>query len=365
MQRPRGSAPPQTEVVRRRAAGATISVVRNLTLAAADPWNLEIITVVRGTRSSSERAAISRDVERGLLLRVSPGAYVERTAFGTLTPEAQHIVRVRAIGAVSYGPVLVSHWSAGVLHGIPVLRSRLTAVHITVPEDDDRHRKGVVTHHFLVDDEETVESHGLLVTGLGRTVVDIAGASPFEEGVMAADAALLGGTTRAALEAAVELAGPRRASRRIGDVVAFAHPGAESAAESRFRVTSMRLGLEVPELQHRVLLHDGEVFLDGHYRSVNVGVEVDGDQKYLDTRMAPDGPGAAVVREKRREDEVRLGLRALARIGWIQSGSAAALRTILTRVGVRPTRPRTRMQAYIEEARHAHPRTRPRVRRSV
>lgn len=340
----------------------TITGVQNLTLIAVDPWKLEIIAVVRGSRTSTERAAISRDVERGLLIRLCPGAYVERTGFATLTPEEQHIVRVRAISAVSYGPVLVSHWSAGVLHGLPVLRSRLAKVHITVPEDDDRHRDGVVTHHFLVDDGEAFEAHGLLITGLGRTVVDIAGASPFEEGVMAADAALLAGAPREQLEAAVELAGPRRAFRRISDVVAFAHPGAESAAESRFRVTSMRLGLEVPELQHRVVIRDGEVFLDGLYRSVNVGVEVDGDQKYRDAQMAPNGAAAAVIREKRREDEVRLGLRSLARIGWFQSGSTTALRTVLTTLGVRPTRPRTLIQAYIEAARHARPRLRPRRR---
>lgn len=337
-----------------------MAAVQNLALAPVDPWKLEILTVARGTRTSTERASISRDVERGLLLRLSPGAYVERRAFETLSPEEQHIVRIRAVSAVSHAPVLISHWSAGVVLGLPVLRSRLTAVHITIQEDDDRHRQGVVTHHFLVDDSEVHEGHGLLVTGVGRTVVDIAGAAPFEEGVMAADSVLKAGVSRAALEAAVVLAGPRRASRRIREVVAFAHPGAESAAESRFRVTSMRLGLEVPELQYRIVLRDGEVYLDGFYRSVNVGVEVDGTQKYLDAAMAPEGAGVAVIEEKRREDEVRVELRALARIGWFESGSTAALRVVMSKVGVRQTRPRTSIQAYIEGARLARPRFRPR-----
>lgn len=326
-----------------------------------DPWRIEIITVTAGSRSSSERSAISRDAKAGLLLRLCPGGWVERGGFESLSPEQRHIVRIRAAVAVSQVPVLVSHWSAAVVHGLPVLRSRLQAVHTTVLEDDDRHRQGMVSHHFLVEDGEVVRFNGVLLTGIARTVVDVAGAATFEEGVMAADAALLRGVPREVLESAVDLAGERRASRRIGDVIAFADPGAESAAESRTRVSLMRLGVEVPELQHPVVLRSGRAaFLDAWLRMADVGIEVDGEQKYLDAEMAPEGPGRAVIAEKRREDEVRLGLRALVRVGWIQSGNPPALRTALERVGVRPTRPRTTFEAYCERARLSGPRVVPR-----
>jgi hypothetical protein len=333
--------------------------VQHLTIAPVDPWRIEIVAVSRTSRTSAERGAISRDAARGLLVRVCPGAWVPREAFESLTPEQQHLVRIRAVVAVSSGPLLVSHWSAALLHGLPVLRSRLAAVHITVPEDDDRHRQGIVTHRFLVSDDEVAREGGLIVTSIGRTVVDVAGGSPFEEGVMAADAALLSGVPREVLEGAIDRAGPRRASRRIGEVVGFGHPGAESAAESRYRVSSMRAGFEVPQLQRPVRLADGSwAYLDGWYRSTDTGVEVDGDEKYLNPRMAPEGTGKAVLKEKRREDEVRLGLRSLVRIGWLQSGSAAAVQAVLARVGVRPTLPRTSIQAYIEAARQARPRRR-------
>jgi len=322
-----------------------------------DPWRLEIITVSGGSRSSTERAAISRDVDRGLLIRLCPGGYAERAGFESLSPEQQHVVRLRAIAGASATPVLFSHWSAAAVHGLPVLRARLSTVHQTVVEDDDRHRTGVVTHRFVVEDAEVVRLGDLLVTGLGRTVVDIAGAGPFEEGVMAADGALLAGVPRAVLEAAVDLAGVRRASRRIADVVAFADPGAESAAESRLRVSLMRLGVEVPELQHPIRLRNGRLaHVDAWLRSSDVGIEVDGEQKYLDAGMAPEGAGRAVIKEKRREDEVRLGLRALVRVGWIQTGSTTALRAVLSRVGVRATRPRTTLAAYCERARRSVPR---------
>jgi hypothetical protein len=323
----------------------------------SDPWKLELIAVRGGGRSSGERSAISRDVERGLLRRIGPGCYVEGSAFEALSPEAQHIVRMRAADAVSPEPLTFSHWSAAALWGLPVLRSRLRTVHDTIPEGADQHRQGITAHRHHLDEASVTMVGGLRVTCVVRTVIDVAGGSSFEEGVMVADGVLLMGTRREQLEDAADAAGDRRSSGRIGQVVGFGDPGGESAAESRFRVSSMRAGFEPPELQHRMRLADGRhVRVDGWYRRVDVGVEVDGDQKYLDAEMAPDGAGAAVIREKRREDEVRLGLRALVRPGWVQSGSPTLLKSMLAKVGVFPTSPRTPIDAYIERSRESRPR---------
>lgn len=337
--------------------------MNSLVTAAMDSWSIEIVAVVRSAYSSIERRSISRDVERGLLVRLLPGAYVERSAYAACSPEEQHVVRMRALAAVSGEPVVFSHWSAAVLHGLPVSWSRLDRLHVTAAHDDERHRVGIGTHVFLLSDPEVVAFGDLLATGAGRTVVDVAGASPFEEGVAAADGLLRAGMPRELLEAAVDLAGPRRATRRIDRVVAFADPGAESAGESRMRVVLMRLGVEVPELQHPVELRSrATAYLDAYLRSAVVGIEVDGDAKYLDPRMAPEGAGRALVAEKRREDEVRLDLRGLVRPSWAQTGSTAAMRALLLAVGVRPTRPRTSFAAYCERARRSRPRFVPRVR---
>lgn len=322
-----------------------------------DPWRLEILTVRGGARTSGERSAISRDVERGLLLRLGPACYVERGSFLALDPEQQHIVRIRAAVAASPEPLDVSHWSAGVLLGHPVLRLRLRTVHVTIPEGRDLHRQGVTPHRHRLGEHEIVMVHGIRVTSIARTVTDIAGASSFEEGVMVCDRALLLGTSRALLEDAADAAGDRRAARRIAQVVAFGDPGGESAAESRYRVSSMRAGFEPPELQHRVLLRNGrDAWCDAWYRRSDVGVEVDGEQKYLDPGMAPEGAGMAVLAEKRREDDLRLQMRALIRPGWVQSGSPTLIRSMLAKVGMQPTRPRTAIEAYLERARVSRPR---------
>jgi hypothetical protein len=326
-----------------------------------DPWSLEIIVVRDRAVDAAGRRALSRDVEHGLLIRLRQGAYVERRAFDAMSPEEQHIVRIRAFAAVSPSPPVFAHWSAGVLLGLPVLRARLTTVHTVVDERRGRGQEEVTAHLFRVTSAELVQVGDVVATGVARTVVDIAGAAPFDEGVMAADAALRSGCPREELERAIVLAGPRRAGTRIRDVVAFAHPGAESAAESGSRVLMLRLGVEPPELQWRVVLSRGSaVFVDFFFPSVRVGGEADGDMKYLDATLAPGGAGPVVLAEKRREDEVRTHLNGLARWGWAESRQLHLMRRVLQRVGVLAATPRATLADYCAQARTARPRFVPR-----
>ncbi|RIX26382.1 hypothetical protein [Amnibacterium setariae] len=321
-----------------------------------NPWQLEIIVVREGSHGGGERRELTRDVGRGLLVRLRQGAYVEREAFAAMTPEDQHLVRMRAFAAVARGPVVFSAFSAAVAHGLPVLRARLASVHTAVGDRRERGQEGVTAHLLPVTAPEVVRIGGILVTSIARTVVDIAGGAPFDEGVMAADAALRLGTVREELEAAHDLVAPRRAARRIREVVAFAHPGGESAAESGSRALMLRLGIAPPRLQHRLVLDDGsEVFLDFLFAQVRVGGEADGDVKYLDPRLAPAGAGRAVVKEKRREDEVRTRVAGLARWGWAESRRPDLLRRVLQRVGVEPSVPRATLADYAALARGARP----------
>ena len=319
-------------------------------LALVDPWRIELIAVLSTSRTSAERRSLTRDVERGLLLRLRKGVYVERVAFEEMTPEQQHIVRMRSFAVASPEPVVFSHWSAAVLHGLPVLRDRLGTVHATTQRQGARGEQGVTGHVFGITDPEIVAFGPLRATGVARTVVDIAGATQLEEGVITADGALHAGVPREALEAAAALVGPRRAAQRIADTIAFADAGAESAAESRSRVTMMRNGIEPPVLQYRLVLHDGsEIFLDALFPTFMVGAEMDGAMKLLDPVIAPDARKALVL-EKKREDEARSMLNGLARWGWVESGSVLLLRSVLARVGVRAGTPRATFADYCARA---------------
>lgn len=334
--------------------------MQTLAVAAPTPWLIELITVRNGSHSNGERHALSRDVERGLLLRVRKGVYIERTAFEAMSPEEQHIVLMRSVAATSDEPVVFSHWSAAVLFGLPVLRGRLQSVQTTVRAPGARGEQHVTGHVFALTDAEVVDVNGLQVTGVGRTVVDVAGGGTFEEGVMVADAALHAGAPRDVLEAAAALVGHRRSRRRIGETIAFAHPASESAQESRSRATMMRLGVEPPVLQHRMVLRDGSiVFLDFLLPSDQVGGEADGAKKLLDPVIAPDARRALVV-EKAREDEVRSMLRGFARWGWVQSGNLLELGAVLVRAGVSRSRARATLADCCAAAREGRARFVPR-----
>lgn len=327
------------------------------TISAMNGWEMELIVVREGSHVRGERSALIRDLARGLLVRLRQGVYVLRVPYEALTLEQQHIVQMRAVAAVAPGLTVFSHVSAGVLHGLPVLASRLTRVHTTVPSVTDRGRDGVSSHLFALQPSETVQIGPLTATGVGRTVVDIAGALPFGEGLMAADAALFSGVQRYLLEAAIDVAGPRRAARRIDDVVAVAHPGAESANESMARSNLIRLGYEPPELQHPLWDDLGLVgYLDFCFRRHGVGGEADGLKKFLDASLAPLGAGRAVVKEKLREDRVLPLVSGLARWGWAESCSPLLLRQKLAAFGVYPASPRATIADYAAAARDAQPR---------
>lgn len=192
---------------------------------------------------------------------------------------------------------------------------------------------------------------------MARTVVDIADAASFDDGVVVADGALFAGLSRELLEQAADLAGPRRGIRRVVDVVSFAHPGAESANESRSRATMYRLGVEPPELQHEFWDAKGFVAaVDTYWERIRAVGETDGAKKYLDPRLARDGAGRAVYDEKRREDRVRVLVDALGRWGWAESCSTVLLRSVLAGIGVMPLVRRPTLADWAAVARGARPR---------
>ena len=320
-------------------------------------WDLELIVVLRGSHDSGERSSIRRDIEHGLLLRLRRGVYVNRLGYEALPLEHRHIVQMRAVEAVSPAPVVFSHFSAAVLHGLPVLPNRLARVHTTVLDPADRGRDGVGAHVFPLMEEEVAVFGPLRATSIGRTVVDIAGGAPFGEGLMVADAVLHSGVPRELLEQAIDLAGPRNAERRIVSVVAVAHPGAESAGESMSRSNMIHLGYWPPELQHELWDADGWVAaLDFWFRLLRVGGESDGLKKFLDPAMAPQGAGRVAYDEKRREDRVLPLVDGLARWGWPEAVNANRLRLKLASVGVHPATPRATIADYAAAARDARPR---------
>ena len=127
-------------------------------------------------------------------------------------------------------------------------------MHVTRPGVTGSRTENGVKHHLAgYDERDLAVVGGLRDDGLARTAVDIGREHGFEDGVVACDAALRLGASRADLWRALErddvLAarhpGPRRAS---GSPTA----GAQNVGESLLRLMVLELDIGLPETQYVV-----------------------------------------------------------------------------------------------------------------
>ena len=129
---------------------------------------------------------------------------------------------------------------------------------------------------------------GLPVTSLARTVVDLARASSYPAGVVAADSALRARqVSKAELDLCITHCAGWPGIQNARRVAAFADARAESVLESISRVAFHDHGLPPPELQAWVGGTDEVIgradFLWGDFRTVG---EADGAIKYADPARA-------------------------------------------------------------------------------
>ncbi len=196
---------------------------------------------------------------------------------------------------------VVSHETAACLHDLPTtttpdvvwLTRRPTSQH-----GSHRH-PGIVERAAAVPPQHRTTIHGLPVTTVARTVVDLARHRSYNDAVVLTDAVLHEGKTNtreliAVRDACACWPGSRRATR----VLDFANGAAESPLESLSRLAFARLGLPAATLQAVIRCSDGARyradFLWAHWHVIG---EADGRVKY---QRADD-----LWREKRREDRLR------------------------------------------------------------
>ena len=303
--------------------------------------DVDLLVVPERILDVATQRALSRDVQRGLRVRVRHGVYVDRPVWELLEPIEQHLVAMRALDAVSDRRPVFSHWSAAVLLGLPIRTGgEIARPHVIVPAAGSRGATGVAPHVLPLASPEVIEVRGLRCTGLVRTVIDLAAAAPFEYGVAVADQALrMAPGIAAPLAAAAGAAGARRGAARIARVVDFADGASESPGESISRVTMARIGVPKPVLQQ--VFRDGRGFVartDFWFPKQRSVGEMDGKGKYLDADLNGGDPAAVVYREKVREDRVRALDVRVARWGWVEARSVPLLAARLAAVGVLPER---------------------------
>ncbi|MGW6196311.1 type IV toxin-antitoxin system AbiEi family antitoxin domain-containing protein [Kribbella sp. NPDC055110] len=285
---------------------------------------LEVIAAGRGgwfTRPDAHAAGYSdselrQRVRSGQWLRMSFNSYVDPRAWPDEPPweraTRRHLLHVR-MASERLGDVVVSHQSAALLHGLPVWGTDLARAHFTrVASGRPRVGRGVQVHRGTPAVDEIVELGGLNVTSVDRAIVETACTTSYEVGVVMADVALRGLTTREQLAAVVRRHRHWRGLPAAQAAVLFADARSESVGESRLRVLMANHGLPEPELQ--VEIWDAGGRLIGRVDFLLAGVlvvEFDGAMKYGDN-------ADAVLAEKYREDRLRECGYGVARVNWAE-----------------------------------------------
>jgi hypothetical protein len=279
----------------------------------------------------SEREIKTRTGPRGDWKVVRRGAYAERDLWETVDEDERYRMTVRGALLMSTEPAVLSHTSAGAFLGLQLRPHWRRVVHVTRPGVTGGRLEGGVNHHtaaYTVDD--VLQLDGLPILGLGRTAVDIARTYGLEDGVVAADAALRLGATRA--ELARVLAGmpswPRITTARTA--VDLADGGAANIGETLLRLLVLELELGVPETQFHVVEGGREAWVDLRLR--RHFIEFDGRVKYVGREsggVADRSPEQVVWDEKRREDWLRGhdGGHGMSRVIWSDLFGAARAAT--------------------------------------
>lgn len=233
-------------------------------------------------------AALSRAVRAGTLLRL------RRDQFTAAPPDARHAAIAAARGCSGS---VVSHRSAAVLHGLPLVGTPPPVPDVTVqPRRTGDLRAGHLCRATLRP-EDVVVVDDVPVTSIARTVIDLGRHRPMTTMVAAADFALHHRLTtldelREVLAACRGWPGAARAARALERV----DPLAESPLESVSRVAFGWLHLPAPMPQRWIYDQHG-VFVgrcDFYWDEYGVVGEADGAAKLQER--------GDLLAEKRRQD---------------------------------------------------------------
>jgi hypothetical protein len=252
---------------------------------------------------------IRRLTREGVWHRVRHGAYFDGPTWEQLAAADRHRVLLRAVLRSSKSGCVASHVSAAVEYGVPTWDLDLSSVHLSrLDARSGRAEAGVTQHRGRLRADEIVRIGGVAMTAGTRTALDVIRISPDVEHALVVVNGLLhaGKTTLEDLKLAHHLTVEWPGTRAAHVVLQLAHPGAESAGETRTHYLLYRNGIATGIPQYEVRDERGQFVarVDLAWPEYGVFVEFDGKQKY--SKLL--GPGEqsldAILREKRREERI-------------------------------------------------------------
>jgi hypothetical protein len=146
-----------------------------------------LILTSEGPRTGHDEAYYRRAVDRGLLIRLRPGAFCEVAQWESLDSRARHLLRMRAAQAFSRQPMVFAGTSAAVALGMPILRIPQELEVVTQKANGGRSKAGIRRIPMITAGLETVQIDGLSATSIAATAVQIALSVPFSESIGSVD----------------------------------------------------------------------------------------------------------------------------------------------------------------------------------
>ena len=270
-------------------------------------------------RQGQTDADIRRALGDKLIERVWWGSYVPTAADDSVDEFVRRTNQYRemVLAAVRTGGPrrYLSHQSAACLLEIPLLAPDLSTVHFTA-ELSGRSSKTLRIHQSSSTTRDLVSIDGIEVTGIARTVCDVARQGTLRQAVCALDSGLYQARRRSievALAPAVAAMDRKHGIATLRQALPLASDLSESIDESLSKVTIYESGpIPMPDAQVEIVLADGSVVRsdfgwrddDGVLRVVG---EFDGRVKYHRQSAASGGRLAedVIYEEKLREDAIR------------------------------------------------------------
>jgi hypothetical protein len=287
--------------------------------------------------TDSDPRALRRSAERGQLVRPHRGAFVDAARWAALSPQDQYRTRIIAAAMSSRTRPVVSHVSAAVLHGAPLVGGVPGLVHVVSTLAAGTRSEHGFRKHATGVPGGVIDIDGIAVTALVRTLADVAVTEPFLTAVAILDWAFARHPITAE-DVLVDLdrRGVVRGRRRAAFALAFADPRSGSPGESLSRVRFRELGCPTPDLQHPFSDALGLIgIVDFWWPALRTVGEFDGVAKYIrDEYTGGRSVAEIVLAEKSRENRLRaLGL-TVVRWDWDDAWRAQPLRALLVEAGV-------------------------------
>lgn len=263
--------------------------------------------------------AVRRWLASEEVLSVRRGVYLHRDTWESLDEYVgRPLARARAAHFAMRLDHVMSHDSAALEHGMPILAGEPEMVHVTRPRVlGTRSEHGIKHHKAVFHPDHGVVVNGIPVLDPARTAVDIAREHGFVRGAIACDSAMRAGTTRRELQLAVEPMWSWPGVTAARDAIAFADARAESVAETLGRILVTELGLGEVEPQFELVIDGRTYFCD-----LRVGrhiFEIDGRIKYqaVEAGGVAIKPADQVVWEEKQRQTVICGIGlGMSRIVW-------------------------------------------------